>query len=103
GAGPDRTRIVSHLQAPAEAVLRVEGEPGKRIGMLAQPLAASATALRTSGGAGDLGRGALVWLKEPNDDAFLQRLGSQRWNREYPYLRQSLVQVAGSADGALQL
>jgi glycosyltransferase Alg8 len=105
GAGPDRTRIVSHMTAPAEAVIRVEGQQGHRIGYLAQALGENDTVLRVDARkAVAIEPGTLVWLKEPNDDAFLQRLGSEKWNREYPYLRQALVLVAGrDPDGSIRL
>ncbi|MDB5858167.1 MAG: hypothetical protein JWQ76_1856 [Ramlibacter sp.] len=93
GAGRDRTRIVSHLRAPAAAVIRVEGEQGGRAGTLAQPLGAQDTLLRTKL---DVQPGTLLLLREPNDDAFLHAIGSERWNREYPYLRQALLRVTGS-------
>jgi glycosyltransferase Alg8 len=102
GAGPDRTRIVSHLTVPVQAAIRVEGQPGARIGFLSQALGEQDTVLR---GLPDRGvePGSLVWLKQPNDDAFFQRLGSEQWRREYPYLRQALVQVAGGDAGGLRL
>jgi glycosyltransferase Alg8 len=102
GAGADRTRIVSHLHAPQEAVIRVEGQAGKRVGYLAQDLGAQDTALPLAQ-AGSFGPGTLVWLKEPNDDAFLNKLGSRQWHREYPYLRQALVQVAAGDASGLRL
>lgn len=97
GAGRDRTRIVSHLRAPEAAVIRVEGEAGQKIGTLSEPMGAEATALRLAR-ASDLRPGTLLWLREPNDGAFLRTIGSEQWNREFPYLRQALLQVAG-ADG----
>jgi glycosyltransferase Alg8 len=84
---------VSHLRAPAEAVIRVEGEQGGRAGTLAQALGAQDTVLRA---AVDAEPGTLLLLREANDDAFLHAIGSERWNREYPYLRQALLQVAGA-------
>ena len=102
GAGADRTRIVSHLRAPQEAVIRVEGEPGARVGYLAQGLGEQDTLLRLAQPA-SFEPGTLVWLKQGNDDAFLRRLGSQQWNREFPFLRQALVQVAGSEADGLRL
>ncbi|HEX2547594.1 MAG TPA: glycosyltransferase, partial [Ramlibacter sp.] len=73
GAGPDRTRIVSHVRAPHDAAIRVEGEAGQRVGYLAQGLGENEMTLRAPG-AGAFEPGSLVWLKQPNDDAFLQRL-----------------------------
>ncbi|MCG2595162.1 glycosyltransferase [Ramlibacter sp. XY19] len=100
GAGRERTRIVSHLRAPATSVIRVEGEQGGRAGMLAQPLGAQDQVLRAPVSAP---AGSLLLVKEPNDDGFLRDIGSQRWNREYPYLRQALLRVAGSQDGGVRL
>jgi glycosyltransferase Alg8 len=100
GAGRERTRIVSHLKAPAAAVIRVEGEQGAKAGTLSQALGPQDTLLRTSVTAAP---GTLLLVREPNDDAFLKAIGSERWNREYPYLRQALLKVAGSQDGGLRL
>jgi glycosyltransferase Alg8 len=102
GAGRDRTRIVSHLRAPAPAVIRVEGERGPRAGTLAQALAAGGTELQLSRLL-QAPPGALLLLREPNDDAFLHAIGSQRWNRAYPYLRQQLVRVAAGGGKAIRL
>ena len=102
GAGPDRTHIVSHLRLPQEAVIRVEGEPGKRVGYLGQALGEQDVVLHAPGAAG-FEPGSLVWLKEPNDDAFLKQIGSEQWKRQYPYLRQSLALVSGREGDALKL
>jgi glycosyltransferase Alg8 len=102
GAGADRTHIVSHLTTPATAAIRVEGQPGARVGYLAQPLREQDLLLRGLDGKG-FEPGSLVWLKQPNDDAFFQRLGSEQWRREFPYLRQALLQVAGAGPEGLQL
>jgi glycosyltransferase Alg8 len=102
GAGAQRTRIVSQVRAPAEAVIRVQGEGGGRLGLLAQPLRADGTTVRIV--ARELPvPGSLVLLRQPNDDAFLRAIGSTSWNREFPYLRQALLQVAAAADGELRL
>ena len=102
GSGVDRTRIVSHVRAPQEAAIRAEGQPGPRVGYLAQALGENDTVLRAQG-VGAFAPGTLVWLKQPNDEGFLQRLGSQQWRREFPFLRQALVQVAGGEGDALRL
>jgi glycosyltransferase Alg8 len=100
GAGRERTRIVSQLRAPATAVIRVEGEQGGRAGTLSQPLGPQDTLLHAAVAAEP---GSLLLVREANDPAFLQAIGSERWNREYPYLRQALLRVAGSEAGAVRL
>jgi glycosyltransferase Alg8 len=102
GAGRDRTRIVSHLKLPAEAVIRVEGPQPVRAGMLLQPLEAHDTLLRASPALA-VEPGSLLWLRQANDDAFFRAIGSEKWQREFPYLRQALLRVAGSDGGSLRL
>jgi glycosyltransferase Alg8 len=102
GAGADRTRIVSQVRSPQEAVIRVEGQPGPRAGTLVQALGADETLLRSTTGL-VLQPGELVWLREPNDDAFFRAINSTQWRRQYPYLRQALLQVKGTEGGALRV
>ncbi|MBI2771329.1 MAG: glycosyltransferase [Burkholderiales bacterium] len=98
GAGQQATRIVSHLSGSGTAVISVLGSAGQELGALAQPLAAQGTVLQVARAA-TLAPGDLILLKQPNDDAFFDALGSQKWRRSYPFLRQALVKVK-SADGA---
>jgi glycosyltransferase Alg8 len=99
GAGQELTRIVSHLRGTDTAVIGVDGTLGKEIGVLAEPVAADATALRLDRAA-QLQPGELVLVKQPNDDAFFDAIGSQKWRRTYPFLRQALLKVQ-AADGPL--
>jgi glycosyltransferase Alg8 len=99
GAGQELTRIVSHLRGSDTAVISVDGTLGKEIGVLAEPVAADATALRLDRAA-QLQPGELVLVKQPNDDAFFDAIGSQKWRRTYPFLRQALLKVQ-AADGPL--
>jgi mannuronan synthase len=87
---------------PQQAVILVEGQPGPRLGYLVKPLGADDTLLRLDGAA-QLEAGSLVWLKQPNDDALFRQLGSLQWQREYPFLRQALVEVSGRDEGGLRL
>lgn len=102
GAGRDRTLLVSHLQAPEAAVIRVEGESGPKLGKLAEALSADGTNVRTTADL-QMQPGSLLWLRQPNDDAFLRRIGSEQWKREHPHLRQALVKVADSRAGLVRL
>ncbi|MDB5946800.1 MAG: hypothetical protein JWQ33_1826, partial [Ramlibacter sp.] len=99
GAGSGRTRIVSHLHGSDSAVISVEGRLGPELGVLAEPVAADGTALRLDRTA-SLRPGELVLVKQPNDEAFFDAIGSQKWRRTYPFLRQALLRVR-AADGNL--
>ena len=99
GAGPELTRIVSHLRGSATAVISIEGSLGPEIGVLTEPVAADGTSLRITRPAA-LRAGELVLVKQPNDDAFFDAIGSQKWRRTYPFLRQALLRVK-SANGNL--
>lgn len=102
GAGAERTRVVSRLRHPQVAVFRVEGEPGPRIGSLARAAGEQDVQLHFSGRQPPAA-GGLLWLRQPNDDALFRALGSEQWRREFPYLRQTLVQVTTVADGVARL
>ena len=99
GAGVELTRIVSHLRGSETAVITVEGKLGGELGVLAEAVAPDATSLRLDRPA-RLQPGELVLVKQPNDEAFFDAIGSQKWRRTYPFLRQALLKVQ-SADGNL--
>ena len=99
GAGMELTRIVSHLRGSDTAVISVEGRLGPELGALAEAVAPDATILRLDR-AVQLRPGELVLVKQPNDEAFFDAIGSQQWRRTYPFLRQALLKVQ-SADGNL--
>ncbi len=99
GAGQDLTRIVSHLRGTDTAVISVQGKLGPELGVLAEPVAPDATALRLDR-AVQLQPGELVLVKQHNDEAFFNSIGSEKWRRTYPFLRQALLKVR-AADGNL--
>jgi glycosyltransferase Alg8 len=99
GAGADLTRIVSHLRGTDTAVISVEGKLGSELGVLADAVAPEATSLRLDRPV-QLRAGELVLVKQPNDEAFFDAIGSQHWRRTYPFLRQALLKVQ-SAQGNL--
>ena len=39
-------------------------------------------------------RDGFLWLGAPNDETFLAELGTRRWNKEFPWIRQYLAPVA---------
>ncbi|QJW84843.1 glycosyltransferase [Ramlibacter terrae] len=101
GAGADRTRIVSRVRNPDSAVIRVEGAPGPRLGGLARGAGEQDRELQVSGKAPPAG--SLLWLRQPNDERFFRAIGSEQWRREFPYLRQALVQVGAVAGNVARI
>ncbi len=93
GKGPDQTRLVSHLQRPHNAVIALHGklndESRTRLARDARP---GDRSLRLSDTL-HVRPGDFLLVKAPNDPRFLTDIGAQVWKREYPYLRQKLVQV----------
>ena len=93
GEGRHKTRIVSNLRVPAGAVLAVEGKSGPRIGVLADGTSPDDRSLRLNQEA-NLVPGDYILLKMPNDDAFFAQIGSQIWQRPFPFLRQAIAKVS---------
>jgi glycosyltransferase Alg8 len=102
GASQQQTRIVSHLRAPQEAVISVQGSLGAGIGALGRDLESQDVALQLEPSARTAGLkpGDLLLLKQPNDEAFFDAPGSSKWRRTYPVPRQALVKVK-SVEGPL--
>lgn len=100
GAGVDKTLLVSHLALPATAAITVAGGQGERLGKLAVELPAAATRLAFAGPAAP---DDYLLIKQGNDAALFDGIGSKTWRRPYPALRQSIVRVAGREAGGIVL
>ncbi len=89
GAGKEKTRLLSHLTTQAQAVISIEGKRLHRIGTLLKSTQTGDTVIEANLTQAPLSPWLL--LRQPNDDAFLSQLGSRRWHKRYPYLRQEIV------------
>jgi glycosyltransferase Alg8 len=91
--GQEKSVIISHLKKPHKAVIQVVGKRVKRIGHIEEDIINGCSIFKLQ-----LDKGKVVspylLLREPNDRAFLQKLGAKKWNKKYPYLRQQIVKVA---------
>ena len=92
GVSADETLLVSHLRRgkETEGVVTVSGRRGKRLGYLTHNIYQNQSVFTIDSGR-DPGRYLL--LRQPNDRTFVESLGSRRWYRKYPYLRQEIVEV----------
>lgn len=101
GEGQDRTFLVSHIKGKGKAALLVQGKKEKLSVQLRESLPPGST--RVSLDQVALDTGDLLLLKMPNDEAFLRSIGSKTWNREHPWVRQSLVSIASQNDRVLEI
>ncbi len=93
GIPGNKTYILSHLKTSSgKAVISIEGERGKRLADLAEDAVPDSHSIRLRSDHG-VQAGDYLLLRQPNDEAFLKSLGTIRWSKKYPYLRQSIVKV----------
>jgi len=92
GKGKNLTHIVSHLKKPFEAAILVRGSKMQKIGHLNDSIAKGSSIFKI-----DLDKNKIpstyLLIRQPNSDDFLKKLGSMKWNKKYPYLRQQIVKV----------
>jgi glycosyltransferase Alg8 len=90
GAGKEKTILLSHIRGKHKSVIGILGKRGKRIGFIEKNIYRNQSHLfcKTKK---EVGKYLLV--RQPNDLPFLQMLGSKKWFKKYPYLRQEIVKV----------
>ncbi len=92
GASKETTLIVSHLKTENKGAFLVSGKRAKKVGyLIASTKKGTNIVYMTCFAHKTLGR--WVKLREPNDTMFFDMLGSKRWRKQYPYLRQEIVPV----------
>ena len=101
GTGKEGTVIVSHLTSEDRVALHVQGQKLKRVGYINRVVKYGDSVL----GAELKTDEKLHWIKirESNDETFLDAIGSQRWRKQYPYLRQEITSVNSYKNGLLFL
>ncbi len=92
GRGKGLTHIISHLKKPFDAAIQIKGLKMQRIGYLGDNIVKGSSIFKI-----DLEKNKIpstyLLVRQPNSDAFLKKLGSIKWNKKYPYLRQQIVKV----------
>lgn len=101
GSGREETVLVSSMGSEAEAVVGVIGSFGKKIGTLSSPTDNGASVIEVAGGGGGIVPGDILLIRQANDEAFFDEIGSRHWRKEMPILRQSMVQIHEVRDGRL--
>ena len=93
GSGREKTVLSSRLRSPAEAVVGIVGGFGKKLGSLATDAPSGSSVIEMNGAGGFVKPGDILLIRQANDDEFFDAIGSQRWRKEMPMIRQSMVQV----------
>ncbi len=103
GAGPDQTRLVSHLRRPHEAVIALNGKlMHNRHASLTRDTRPGERSLNVTD-TSNIRPGDFLLVKAPNDPQFMTAIGSKVWRKKYPYLRQKLVQVTHVNGNVIQI
>ncbi|NPA29040.1 MAG: glycosyltransferase, partial [Epsilonproteobacteria bacterium] len=89
GKGSNRTLLLSHIRGEGQAVLLIEGRRLAKTGMLQEDAHPGDGSIHIDFFKFPGTRWLL--LRQPNDPAFLRRLGATRWHKRYPYLRQEIL------------
>ncbi len=96
GAGRDKTILEARFDAGAgDAVVLARGAKGSRWGVLEEAarrgdrlvLVDPNKKARDADPSGE----RYLWIGAPNDRAFLDAIGSDKWDREYPWVRQTIA------------
>lgn len=92
GQGAEKTRIVSRIKGVDLAVIDIQGQRSGAGLPISRHFRRGELQIRPQS-LKDLSEGMLVLIRIPNNDTFLQALGSRKWNQQYPYVRQQLVPI----------
>lgn len=85
------TTIVSYIKSPYKGVFVIEGREPQTIAKVKEYTPEGSTDISvifTKNVCPEY-----VWVGSPNSEEFLKKIGSQRWFKEYPYVRQDIVRV----------
>lgn len=81
--------LIAH--SPMKAVILIKGKR-KKLGRLLIDAKKGDTYIHLKE---DLKEGDILLIKRPNDRRFLKAIGSIKWNKRYPYIRQEIFEVKG--------
>lgn len=94
GAGAGKTVLRGRLRSPAAAVISIAGQRGRCLIRLDRNLRSGQSFLVSPALAkavGKVGGRGIMLLRQPNDPSFCKAMGSEKWCKPYPYIRQTLV------------
>ena len=93
GGGREQTVLYSEIKAPEPAVVQVSGKFGKKLGRLQADAAQGQSIVEFAQPDGVLGEKDIVLIRQENDQNFFESIGSLRWRKQIPIIRQSMFQI----------
>ncbi len=98
GAGPEETLLLVNITGPRNVALDVSGTRGSNIGRLQKDTQNTDTVVSA-----DLKNrvesGQVLLFQQANNEDFFDRVGSEKWRRAYPAIRQTLARANRPSQG----
>ncbi len=98
GAGPEETFLLVNMTGHQTAAVDVFGARGPKIGWLKRDTRNTDTVVAVSIKKG-VENGQVLLFAEPNNEVFFNRVGSEKWRKAHPAIRQTLVRLNRPSQG----
>ncbi len=102
GAGRGTTILKARFKGKDKAVLALEGLRGKKIAMPAEDIRPGQSVAEVQLPEVLADGQSVLLLRRPNDQQFCTAIGSKRWCKKYPYIRQTMVPFRRAATNELR-
>ncbi len=89
--GEEGTQLLSRIRGKGKAVLLVQGSKGKLLGRTTTPAQAGTGTVKLA--SVNTGTPPYIWLGKENTEDFLREIGSLRWFKDLPFVRQGIYRV----------
>jgi glycosyltransferase Alg8 len=93
GSGREGTTIYSTIKTPAQAVIVIGGKFGKKLGRISADAIIGNSVIEFNNSNSALQHDDIILLRQENDQEFFDSIGSVRWRKKSPIIRQSMFQV----------
>lgn len=87
----NNTHIISYIKSPYSSVFIISGDSGLTIGKVKADVQTGSVYIPVNF-VKPL-KSNYIWIGSKNTDYFLKSIGTLKWNKEFPYIRQDILQV----------
>ena len=101
GSGREETVLHSKMKLPAKAVILVAGSFGKKLGTIGADANRGSSVIEFNGSGHKIESGDILLVRQENDDAFFNAIGSVHWRKKSPIIRQSMFTVLDYKNSSL--